>query len=135
MLCVVRSSAHSRCCCVFSFVRGVRVVVCQGGTDGTGTLASFAALYNVQPDMFGDYVYITDIRQIRRLDVRTLAVTTVSGNAMSQGMMNRRDCSGTTCLFNELMQMQIDGDNKWMYVGGVRNMRVSCYVYYVSCSL
>lgn len=80
-----------------------------GGTDGIGASARFLSPKGIWGD--GNYLYITDVTTIRKLEIATNNVTTIAGLYGSAAIT---DGTGTAARFRDLFG--ITGDSLYLYV-------------------
>lgn len=91
-----------------------------GGNDGLGTAASFTDLQDACTD--GSYLYAVDgeLHNIRRISLKTAAVTTLAGSAT--GEAGYLDGLGTAARFNKPTGVCTDGNS--LYVADQGNRRI-----------
>ncbi len=91
-----------------------------GHVDATGSSARFSAVRSIAAD--GDNLYIGESTYLRKLDTKTLAVTTVAGTATS-GFV---DGPALTAKFSSIASLSID-KNKNLYIADWNNNRIRKY--------
>lgn len=93
----------------------------QGVADGSGTTATFADLVGITTD--GSYLYVVDSgnNKIRKIDIATAMVSSLTGAANTTGARGFADGSGTAATFNGPYDVTSDGASLYVteYGNGV----------------